>query len=119
MAGIRAGLAGAAVMTTVERVEQRLTGRPDSYVPARTLTHLFRLRRPNGGRCGRNMAMHYGTGALVGVARGVMAGAGLRGPWAATLFTPLRLTVENASSPISSAGIGPHSGRRKLRYALV
>jgi hypothetical protein len=33
--GLVAGLAGAAAMTAAEKLEQRLTGRPDSHVPAR------------------------------------------------------------------------------------
>src|SRR4051812_384383 len=36
--GAVAGLAGVAVMTAGEELEQRFTHRPDSYVPARTLT---------------------------------------------------------------------------------
>ncbi|MEU1125118.1 hypothetical protein ABZ371_16520 [Streptomyces sp. NPDC005899] len=35
--GLVAGAAGVVVMTLGEKAEQRLTGRPDSHVPARTL----------------------------------------------------------------------------------
>ena len=38
--GALAGLAGTAAMTLAEQVEQSITHRPDSYVPARTLTAL-------------------------------------------------------------------------------
>lgn len=34
--GVGAGLVGVAAMTLAAKAEQRLTGRPDSYVPART-----------------------------------------------------------------------------------
>jgi hypothetical protein len=67
--GALSGLAGAAVMTASEKLEQRLTGRPSSYVPGRTLASLLSLERPNEDRFTRNMAMHYGTGMLVGVLR--------------------------------------------------
>ena len=60
--GALGGLAGAAVMTVAEKVEQRLTGRPNSYVPARTLARLLDLDSPDEDRWTRNMAMHYGTG---------------------------------------------------------
>ena len=36
--GALAGLAGTAVMTLAEKVEQRFTSRPNSYVPARAVT---------------------------------------------------------------------------------
>ena len=42
--GAVAGLAGVAVMTAGEKLEQGLTGRPSSYVPARALLGL--LGRP-------------------------------------------------------------------------
>ncbi|MEN3270412.1 MAG: hypothetical protein V7646_7306, partial [Pseudonocardia sp.] len=35
--GLVSGAAGAVVMTLGEKVEQRLTGRPDSHMPARVL----------------------------------------------------------------------------------
>jgi len=126
--GLAGGLAGAAVMTAVEKLEQRATGRPNSYVPARALAHLLRLPKPDEDRWGRNMAMHYGTGALVGVLRGVMAEAGLRGPWAATLFTPLRLTVDQTLENATGVGAPPWTWPRdelvidvahKAVYALV
>jgi hypothetical protein len=105
--GLIGGLAGTTVMTAGEKLEQLVTKRPDSYVPARTLAHLLRLRHPNRDRLPRNLAMHYGTGALVGVVRGVMAEAGLRGPWAASLFTPLRLTVDQTLENATGVGSPP------------
>jgi len=38
--GLVSGAAGATVMTLSEKVEQRFTGRPDSFVPARVLQRL-------------------------------------------------------------------------------
>jgi hypothetical protein len=73
--GIAAGLAGGAVMTAVENAEPALTGRPDSYVPGRTLAHLVGLRDPDSDRATRNLAMHFATAATAGVpARGHVGG---------------------------------------------
>src|SRR3954471_12684203 len=67
--GIAAGLIGGAVMTAAEKAEQALTGRPDSYVPGRTLAHLVGLSDPDSDRVTRNLAMHFGTAATAGVLR--------------------------------------------------
>src|SRR3954453_716530 len=79
--GALAGLAGTAAMTLGEQVEQRFPGRPDSYVPARTLTALATGRRlPGSARPPvRNHLMRWGTGAAVGALRGILAASGLRG----------------------------------------
>jgi hypothetical protein len=100
--GSLAGLAGVAAMTTAEAVEQRLTGRPDSYVPGRTMAVL--MRRPRGEHehpVVANHAMHWGTGALIGALRGVWAAVGIRGPRASLTHAVVRLafdqTVENTT----------------------
>jgi hypothetical protein len=110
--GVLAGLGGVAVMTAGEKLEQALTKRPNSYVPGRTLAHVLRLRRPDRDRTDRNWAMHYGTGAALGALRGVMAAAGLRGPQAATLFTPVRLTVDQTLENLTGVGSPPWSWPR-------
>ena len=58
--GALAGLAGTAAMTLAEKAEQSVTHRPDSYVPARTLTALTTRRRlPGSARpLARNHLMH-------------------------------------------------------------
>ncbi len=54
-------------MTSAEKVEQLLTGRPSSFVPAPTLERLLRLpRRPDQERLWLNWAMHWGQGILLG-----------------------------------------------------
>ena len=100
--GLLAGLAGVAAMTAAEKLEQALTGRPNSYVPARTLGRLLNLPgRPNNERVGLNWAMHWGQGIALGVARAWMAERGVRGPVGSFLFMNLRLlndqTLENAT----------------------
>lgn len=91
--GALGGLAGAAIMTAGEKLEQRLTGRPSSNVPGRTIAHVLRLPRAREDRFGRNMAMHYTTGLMLGAVRGVMSAANLRGPYASLLHAPIRLTT--------------------------
>lgn len=98
--GLVAGIAGVAAMTVAEKLEQLITKRPNSYVPARTLNRL--LRQPYGPEnVARNWAMHWGQGILLGAVRGIMAKNGFRGPVGSFLFMNLRLlndqTLENAT----------------------
>jgi hypothetical protein len=100
--GVVAGLLGVAVMTAAEKVEQSFTHRPDSYVPARALLSLLgRHPGENDQPLLWNHAMHWGTGAVLGVLSGVWAAIGLRGPRAHLAHTVVRLafdqTVENAT----------------------
>lgn len=83
LGGLVAGLAGVAAMTAAEKLEQTITHRPNSYVPAHTLERLLRLpHKPDSQRRGLNWAMHWGQGILLGATRGLMAERGLRGPTA-------------------------------------
>jgi hypothetical protein len=79
-------------MTVAEKLEQSVTKRPNSYVPARTLERLLGLPHlPDQQRLGLNWAMHWGQGIVLGVARGLMAQQGIRGPVGSFLFMNLRL----------------------------
>src|SRR5687768_12994979 len=90
--GALAGLAGVAAMTVAEKVEQAVTGRQNSYVPARALLSLLGrspgddVRPPTW-----NHAMHWGTGALLGALRGVWSATGIRGTQATVTHTVVRL----------------------------
>ncbi len=100
--GMVAGLAGVAAMTAAEKLEQAVTRRPNSYVPAKTLAALLG-QEPAARDHDRalNWAMHWGQGIVLGAARGVMAERGLRGPVGSFVFLTLRLlndqTLENAT----------------------
>src|SRR3954447_10558796 len=107
LVGAGAGVAGAAAMALTARAEQLFTRRPSSYVPAHTLAHLLRLARPDEDRVARNLAMHFGTGALAGVLRGVMAAANLRGPWASAMHTNLRLSIDQTLENATGVGAPP------------
>ncbi|MEH1100504.1 hypothetical protein [Micromonospora sp. CPCC 205561] len=112
--GLAAGLVGVAVMTAGEKIEQRLTGRPDSHVPARVLARLTGVsERPRRQPRWLNLAGHYGQGALVGVLRSVMAQAGLRGPVASGMFTVVRLTGDQILENATGVGAPPQTWPRR------
>ena len=97
--GLAAGIAGVAAMTLAEKLEQLITKRPNSYVPAHTLQRLLGLTEEDKDI--PNWAMHWGQGILLGAIRGIMAKNGFRGPVSSFLFMNLRLlndqTFENAT----------------------
>jgi hypothetical protein len=113
--GAVAGLAGVAVMTAGEKLEQRFTHRPDSYVPGRTLTALATGRRlPESARPPvRNHLMHWGTGAAVGALRGIWSAAGLRGVRASAWHTSVRLTVDQTLENVTGVGSPPWTWSRR------
>jgi len=95
-------LAGVAAMTLAEKIEQIFTKRPNSYVPAHTLERLIGLpHKPDEERLALNWTMHWGQGILMGIVRGLMAEAGVRGPVGSFMFMNVRLlndqTLENAT----------------------
>ena len=100
--GLVAGTVGVAAMTLTEKMEQSMTGRPNSYVPAHTLERLLRRpHRPDRERTLMNWSMHWAQGIALGVVRALMADRGLRGPIGSHIFMNLRLlndqTLENAT----------------------
>ncbi len=103
--GLLAGCAGVAAMTLAEKLEQRFTGRPDSYVPAHTLQRL--LGKPEKDDLSMNWSMHWGQGILLGAVRGWMAEQGVRGPFASFLFTNLRLLNDQTLENLTGAGALP------------
>ena len=104
------GLAGVAVMTAGEKLEQAVTGRPSSYVPARTLMTLLG-RRPDDVEQppGWNHLMHWGTGATLGALRGVWSVVGLRGPRASLAHTVVRLATDQTLENATGVGAPPHT----------
>ncbi len=100
--GLVSGIVGVAAMTAAEKVEQRFTRRPNSFVPGHTLERLLRQPgKPDEERVWMNWAMHWGQGILLGAVRGLMAERGFRGPVGSFMFMNLRLlndqTLENAT----------------------
>jgi hypothetical protein len=106
--GVLAGVAGVAVMTVAEKLEQAVTRRPDSLVPGRAAERLLGLEPAAAPGIRRRMwAMHVGMAAGVGALRGVMAFAGLRGPWASAMFTVVRLTADQTVENWTGVGAPP------------
>ena len=106
--GMLAGAAGVAVMTIGEKIEQRLTGRPSSYMPAHTLERLLGMSQRRGSeRRMLNLAMHYGQAILLGAWRGLMAEGGLRGPRASAMFTVIRLANDQTLENVTGQGAPP------------
>ena len=105
--GVVGGLAGTVVMTIGENIEQRFTHRADSYVPARTASRLFRASRPDKKSLSRNWAMHYGTGAVAGVARALMEAQGFRGLRASTAHLVLRFSTDQTLENATGVGTPP------------
>lgn len=119
--GLVAGAAGAVVMTVGEKLEQRVTGRPDSHVPARVLERLLGMtEKPGKQPRAVNLAMHLGQGALAGVVRSLMANAGVRGPVASAMFTVVRLTNDQILENATGVGAPPQTWpRRELLVDLL
>ncbi len=127
--GAVAGIVGVAAMTAAELIEQRVTQRPDSYVPARALRTLLGGHPSNAERSAAwNHAMHWGTGALVGALRGVWSAVGIRGPRANLAHAVVRLAFDQTVENGTGVGAPPHTWPRleqvvdtsaKSVYALV
>jgi hypothetical protein len=106
--GLIAGAVGVAAMTLAEKLEQSVTGRPDSYVPAHTLERLLRRSaKTDKERLGMNWTMHWAQGILLGAVRGWMAEAGLRGPVSSFLHMNLRLLNDQLLENATGTGAPP------------
>jgi hypothetical protein len=119
--GALAGLAGVAVMTAGEKLEQQFTHRPDSYVPGRTLIALTTGRRlPESAKPPvPNHLMHWGTGAAVGALRGIWSAAGLRGLRASAWHTAVRLAVDQTLENVTGVGSPPWTWSRQDKIVDV
>ena len=106
--GMVAGAGGVVAMTLGEKLEQAVTKRPDSFMPAHTWGRLLALRRkPDSQRTWLNMGMHIGQAILLGAWRGVMAEGGLRGPRASAMFTVIRLANDQTLENVTGQGAPP------------
>jgi hypothetical protein len=97
-------------MTALEMVEQRVLGRPSSYVPARTLRALTGGTTSDAERPPAwNHAMHWGTGAALGTLHGIWAAVGMRGPRAHLAHTVVRLATDQTLENATGVGAPPHT----------
>jgi hypothetical protein len=118
--GAAAGLAGVAAMTAAEKLEQTITGRPNSYVPARALLTMAG-RSPNDGASSPtwNHAMHWGTGALLGALRGIWSVTGIRGSEATATHTVVRLAFDQTIENATGVGAPPTTWPRPERVVDI
>ena len=115
-----AGAVGAVVMTAGEKLEQRLTGRPSSFVPARTLARLTGV--PDGTAqesTALNWTMHYGQAVVLGPLRSLMAHVGMRGPLSSSKFAVLRLTNDQILENATGVGAPPQTWPRSEQVVDV
>jgi hypothetical protein len=112
--GLLAGAIGAAAMTVGERVEQLVTGRPDSHVPGLTLGRLIGASDETAENSrALNIAMHWGQAMVLGAWRSAMASGGLRGPGASAAFTGLRLLNDQTLENLTGSGAPPATWPRR------
>lgn len=113
-AGLLAGALGVAAMTLTEKIEQRVTGRPNSTVPRRTLQALTGLpARTAQERWLLNHVMHWGQGTALGVVRAVMTARGRHGVRPSMVFAALRLTADQTLENATGVGSPPHTWPRR------
>ncbi len=118
--GVVAGAVGATVMTAGEKLEQRLTGRPDSFVPARTLARLTGVAdRTAQDSVALNWTMHYGQAVVLGPLRSLMSHVGLRGPLASSKFAVVRLTNDQLFENATGVGAPPQTWPRSEQVVDV
>ena len=100
-------------MTLGEKLEQRFSGRANSYVPGRTLLTLLG-RRPDSAAQPTvwNHLMHWGTGATLGALRGLWSATGLRGPRASMSHTVVRLATDQTLENATGMGAPPQTWPR-------
>jgi hypothetical protein len=80
--GILAGFGGSVVMTAFQKfIEMPLTGREDSYQPAKLAQKLLPVHpKDDKSRMRLNYTAHFTLGAMWGAVYGVAAYTGLHGP---------------------------------------
>lgn len=113
--GIIAGLAGTAAMTISEKIEQAITGRPNSFIPAHALERVLGLpTEPDQQRRWLSWVAHWGLGTLPAALRGIMAEGGMRGPLASTMFFVTRMTTDETMENVTGVGKPPWSWGARL-----
>jgi hypothetical protein len=108
LSGAIAGATATAIMVAGEKLEQSLTGRPNSVVPAHSLERLIGLRElPDSERATRNFAMQLATGIVTGTVRGLMARSGTRGFKGWTTLLGFRLAFDQLLENATGVGAPP------------
>jgi hypothetical protein len=129
LVGLAAGVMGTVALNLTNTLEQRMTGRPDSYVPAHTLQRLLHLKeKSDQNSAPANAVFQWGIGAFSGALRGVMSRAGMRGPYASFIHLAARVctdqSLENSVNRSTAPWTWPHDEQlldlaHKAAYAVV
>lgn len=113
--GVIAGVAGTVAMTLSEKIEQVITGRPNSYIPAHAMERFLGLpTKPDRERTLLSWVAHWGLGILPAALRGVMAEGGMRGPMASALFLATRVSTDETLENVSGVGKPPWDWKASL-----
>lgn len=108
--GMLAGVVGTAAMLASEKLEQKITGRPNSYIPAHTLERFLGLStKPDAERTWLNEAAHWALGVVPAALRGIMAEGGMRGPLSSSMFFATRLSTDETMENVAGTGKPPWS----------
>lgn len=96
-------------MTLVEKAEQAITKRPNSFVPGKTLATLLGISSSNyqANALYWNHAMHWGQGVVAAGARGLMAYYGVIGPFGSFIFMGMRFLVDQTLENWTGVGALP------------
>jgi hypothetical protein len=104
--GLISGAAGTALMTLAQTIEMRSTGREPSNAPAEAASKVVGIEaRDEAAEERLNDLTHWAYGTGWGAARGLLAAAGLRGPWAAVAH--LGLVWGTALVMLPKLGLAP------------
>ena len=113
--GVLAGLAGTVAMTASEKIEQAVTGRPNSYIPAHAMERFLGMKtKPDEQRKWLGWIAHWSLGVFPAALRGVMAEGGMRGPMASTLFLATRVATDETMENVSGVGKAPWDWKASL-----
>jgi hypothetical protein len=96
-------------MSGSNKLEQFFTGRPNSYVPARTMGNHLGVSPEFYKRNTLllNHAHHFGMGMLGGVFRGVFSYYGVIGPVAVFMHTGLRIMLDQLMETTANVSMLP------------
>lgn len=96
-------------MATTSKLEQLLTHRPNSYVPARTTGSLLGVEPSFYARHRDllNHAHHFGMAVIAGPLRAVMAYYGIIGPIASFVHMGIRIVVDQTVEIGTGVSVAP------------
>ena len=116
-------------MVLGEKIEQRITRRPDSFVPARALLTVLGRHPDDAAKpTSWNHVMHFVTAAVLGALRGIWSAVGIRGAYANVWHCAVRLGFDQTVENSTGVGAPPHTWPRrelvvdvlhKLVYSVV